>query len=190
MYNHVFMDDAPAHFPEFGATLKPWATADGFVATMGPQQAEFAGQCRALGRPELAQDPRFATLALRYKNALALRAEIEPLMAQFSNDQLEAAFSANGAPLGRVNERAAVLTDPQVRHNEALVEIDHGSIGRVRLARTAGRYDGQALPAPTGAARLGEHGVAVLRELGFDDARIAALIAAGVLRVPAAVPTP
>ena len=43
MYNHVFMDQAPAEFPEFGVNQKPWPTRDGLVATMCPQQAEFKG---------------------------------------------------------------------------------------------------------------------------------------------------
>ena len=105
-------------------------------------------------------------------------------MAQFSNSELQQSFRQHGAPLGRVNERSAVLTDEQVRHNAMLVEIDHGDLGRVRLARAAGKFDGQPMPAPGAAAHLGEHGQAVLAELGFDAAEVAALVADGVLRLP------
>ena len=184
MYNHVFVDQPPAHFPEMGATLKPWKTLDGFVATMAPQQAEFKAQCQALGRPDIADDPRFATLRRRNHNASELRALLEPLMAQFSTADLEQAFRARGAPIGRVNERGAVLDDAQVMHNGTVVEIEHGEIGRVRLARAAGRFDGKPLPAPAAAAHLGEHGRAVLEELGFDTAQIAKLLADGVLHLP------
>ncbi len=181
MYNHVFIDQPPAPFVEVGATQKPWQTADGFVATMAPQQSEFAGQCRALGVPELADDERFNSQRGRNRNALALRALLEPLMARRSTDDLQAAFRANGAPLGRVNERAAVLSDPQVQHNAALVEVDHGDLGRVRLARSAARFDGQALPPAGAAAHLGQHGEAILAELGFDAAEVARLVAQRVL---------
>ena len=184
MYNHVFVDAPPPHFPELGATQKPWQTADGFVATMAPQQSEFAGQCRALGAPEIASDPRFATQRGRNRHALALRALLEPLMARRSSDDLQASFRANGAPLGRVNERGAVLDDPQVQHNRALVEIDHGALGRVRLARAAAKFDGQPLPLAGPAAHLGEHGPALLAELGFDAAQVAQLVADGVLHLP------
>ena len=184
MYNHVFVDSPPAPYPEMGATQKPWKTADGFVATMGPQKAEFEAQCRALGRPDIAEDPRFRTIALRSRHQAELRALLEPLMAQFSNSELQQAFRQHGAPLGRVNERSAVLTDEQVRHNAMLVEIDHGDLGRVRLARAAGKFDGQPMPAPGAAAHLGEHGQAVLAELGFDAAEVAALVADRVLRLP------
>ena len=186
MYNHVWVDEPPPPLPEFGATQRPWRTADGHVATMVPQPAEFAGMCTALGRPDIPQDPRFATLPARYRNGAALRALLEPLMAQFDNATLEDRFRAHGAALGRVNERSEVLSDPQVLHNQSVVVVDNGDAGRVRVARSAARFDGQAQAPSRGAARLGAHSAEVLRELGFSDEQIAALVAQGVLRVPAA----
>ena len=184
MYNQVFIDDAPQGFPEMGITLKPYATLDGFVATMSPQQAEFVGLCRALGRPDIATDPRFANLQSRSRHPRELRALFEPLMAAMRTDEIEAACRREGAPLGRINEREQVLSDPQVLHNQALPQIDHGSVGRVRLARAAARFDGSALAPPQPAPHLGEHGLAVLQELGFDAAQIEQWQASGVLRVP------
>jgi crotonobetainyl-CoA:carnitine CoA-transferase CaiB-like acyl-CoA transferase len=55
-------------------------------------------------------------------------------------------------------------------------------VGRVRLARSAPRFDGQALPAPKPAPHLGEHGIAILREIGWSEAQIADLQQAGVLK--------
>ena len=78
----------------------------------------------------------------------------------------------------------AVLDDPQVRHNGQLVEIEHGELGRVRLARAAARFNGQPMPPPKPAAHLGEHGMAVLQELGLDPQQIERLVADGVLRLP------
>jgi crotonobetainyl-CoA:carnitine CoA-transferase CaiB-like acyl-CoA transferase len=184
MYNHVWVDDPPAPLPEFGATQRPWRTADGHVATMVPQPAEFAGMCAALGRPDIALDPRFATLPSRYRHGRELRALLEPLMAQFDNATLEERFRAHGAALGRVNERPEVLVDAQVRHNQAVVEVPNGDAGRVRVARSAARFDGQAQSPRRGGAHLGEHSTEVLQELGFDEARIAELLASGVVRQP------
>lgn len=184
MYNHVWVDEPPPAMPEFGATQRPWRTADGHVATMVPQPAEFAGMCAALGRPDIPQDPRFSTLPARYRNGPALRGLLEPLMAQFDNATLEDRFRTHGAALGRVNERPEVLSDPQVLHNQSVVVVDNGDAGRVRVARSAARFDGQAQVPSRGAARLGEHSAEVLRELGFSAEHIAALAAQGVLRVP------
>ena len=184
MYNHVWVDEPPPALPEFGVNQRAWRTADGHVATMVPQQAEFAGMCAALGRPDIALDPRFASLPARYRHGGELRTLLEPLMAQFDKATLEARFRQHGAALGRVNERHEVLLDPQVQHNQAVVEVANGDGERVRVARSAARFDGQAQAPRQGAARLGEHSIEVLRELGFDEPGIQALIDSGAVRLP------
>jgi len=186
MYNHVWVDDPPAAFPEFGANQRAWRTADGYVATMVPQPAEFLGMCTALGHPEIVDDPRFATLPARYRNGKALRALLEPLMAQFDNATLEARFRAHGAALGRVNERTDLMADPQVLHNGCAVLVPNGGGEPVRVARSAARFDGQVQAPSTGAAHLGEHSISVLQALGFDAQRIDALLANGTVRLPKA----
>jgi crotonobetainyl-CoA:carnitine CoA-transferase CaiB-like acyl-CoA transferase len=65
-----------------------------------------------------------------------------------------------------------------VRHNAALVEVDHGDAGTVRLARAAARFGSAAAPPPKPAPHVGEHGRELLTELGYDAARIDALLAA------------
>ena len=184
MYNHVWVDEPPPASPEFGVNQRAWRTADGHVATMVPQQAEFAGMCAALGRPDIALDPRFASLPARYRHGGELRTLLEPLMAQFDKATLEARFRQHGAALGRVNERHEVLLDPQVQHNQAVVEVANGDGERVRVARSAARFDGQAQSPRQGAARLGEHSIEVLRELGYDEPGIQALIDSGAVRLP------
>ena len=185
MFNHVFLDAPPAAMPEFGATQRPWRTADGFVATMVPQQGEFIGLCRALGRPDLALDPRFASQPARYRNGPALRELLEPLMAGFDRATLEAACRTHGVPMGVLNERAEVLADPQVLHNAVLVTVANGDAGRVRVARAAALFDGQPQQPHSGAGRLGEHGRAVLAELGLAPDAVDRLVADGVVRLPA-----
>ena len=186
MYNHVWLNDPPAPFPEFGATQRPWRTADGWVATMVPQQAEFQGLCNALGHPEITQDPRFASQVARYRHGPEARAVLEPLFAQTDTATLEQRCREEGAALGRINERLDLLADPQVQHNGCAVVVPNGDGDPVRVARSAARFDGQVQAPSRGAARLGEHSIAVLQELGFDDARIAALVASGAVRLPRA----
>ena len=184
MYNHVWVDDAPAAFPEFGATQRPWRTADGWVATMVPQQAEFQALCNALGQPGITQDPRFASQVARYQHGPEVRAVLEPLFAQADTATLERRCREEGAALGRVNERAELLADPQVLHNGCAVLVANGDGDRVRVARSAARFDGAAMAPTRGAARLGEHSAEVLQELGYEPDRIAALVASGAVRLP------
>ena len=176
MYNHVFVSEALPPAPEFGVQQRPYATRDGHVAVMTPQPDEFAALCRGLGRPELAGDARFAQVEARRRNFAELLTLLDALIAEHDTDTLVARLRAEGVPIGRVNQRREVLDDPQVRHNRALQQIDHGDLGSVRLARAAARFGSGDAPPLRPAPRLGEHGRELLAEMGLDMARIDALL--------------
>ena len=181
MYNHMWLDDPPPNLPEVGGTLRPYKTRDGYLATMTPQQDEFSALCKGLGAPELAQDPRFSSIQARSRYPEEIRAMLEALFAKHATDELVARLHAADAPVGKVNLKSQVIDDPQVLHNRALVEIDHGSLGRVRVARAAALFENSHSPAPRPAPHLGEHSEQVLRELGYDEAHISALKQAGAV---------
>ncbi len=185
MYNHMFLDDAPPLLPAFGATSRPWKTSDGHVATMAPLQSEFVALCKAVGREDIAADERFKDIPSRRRHAAALRETLEQAFSVLSCEQVLAQGRRFGLPIAKVNDLDEVITDPQVQHNDSLVAYPHGVQGRVRLARTAARFDGQATPIPGPAPHRGEHGRQILTELGYDEAGIADLIAQGALRLPA-----
>ncbi len=143
---------------------------------MTPQPDEFVALCKGLGHPELAADPRFATANARRHHVAELLPLLDALTAEHDTAELVATLSAAGVPIGQVNRHQEVIDDPQVRHNGAVVEIEHGDTGIVRLARAAARFGSAAAPTPGRAPHLGEHGRAVLSELGLDAARIDALL--------------
>ncbi|MGL6113199.1 MAG: CaiB/BaiF CoA transferase family protein [Rubrivivax sp.] len=178
MNNHLFVTDPPAAFPEFGIRQRPYRTRNGHVAAMTPQPDEFVALCKGLGHPELAADARFATANARRHHVAELLPLLDALIAEHDTDELVATLSAAGVPIGRVNRHQDVIDDPQVRHNAAVVEIDHGSTGTVRLARAAARFGGSAAPTPGIAPHLGQHSRDVLAELGYDTPRIDGLLAA------------
>jgi crotonobetainyl-CoA:carnitine CoA-transferase CaiB-like acyl-CoA transferase len=180
MYNHVFVSEPLPPYPEFGVQQRPYRTHDGHVAAMTPQPDEFAALCRGLGRPDLATDPRFAQIDARRRHAAELVAVLQTLVAAHRTDELVGTLRAAGVPIGRVNQRHEVLDDPQVQHNAALVTIDHGDAGTVRLARAAARFgDDKGPTRMRPAPHLGEHGRELLQELGFTAERIDTLLAPG-----------
>ncbi len=181
MYNHSFLDAPPAPFPEYGALVRLWTAADGQVAIGMMQDVEFVALARALGRPDIADDPRLQGVAGR----MALQAEWAPEFARAiagrTLDELMAGFIREGAVGGRVNDCAHVPDDPQVVHNAIVVEIDHGAAGRVRGARPAARFAASPATAGGAAPTLGEHNAEVLAALGFTAAEVAALRAEGAV---------
>ena len=177
MYNHVFLDDAPPPMPEFLQGHAPWQARDGHLVTQTAQQSEFNALCRALGRDDMTEDPRFASARERARHMREVRAQLGPLMAALGLDELVSLLERSGVPVGRVNRREEVVGDPQVRHNRLLREVAHPGMGRARLPRGVARFGPEAAdPGPAG--RLGEHTVQVLRELGYAQERIDALLQA------------
>lgn len=181
-YNHSFLDEPPAALPEFGAHQKLWRCRDGWLAMITPQNEEFAAMCRVLGAPQLITDARFVSIAARRLHQPPLRALLDPLVAQRGLDELVPALAAAGVPVGRVNTKAQLPTDPQVVHNHLLHDTDYPGLGRLRTPRAAAQFIGLPFDATRRAPHLGEHSRAVLLELGLDAAEVDALFASGAAK--------
>lgn len=184
MYNYSFLDDAPAAFPEYGAMMRLWSARDGQVAIGALQDAEFVALARAVGREDLATDPRFASVGSRMKHQKEWAPEIAATLAALDLDDLMAGFIREGAVGGRVNALPGVPGDPQVIHNAIVAMTDHGEIGRVQGARPAARFGHSPALPPRPAPHLGEHGRAVLGELGFDSDQIDDFVTQGAAILP------
>jgi crotonobetainyl-CoA:carnitine CoA-transferase CaiB-like acyl-CoA transferase len=138
--------------------------------------------CEVLGVPEWADDSRYDSNAKRVARRAELVEAIETRLAARGRDEWVTAFAAGGLPAGPINDIAEVFADPQVRHREMAVAVDHPTAGRVRLpgipvkfAGTPGRIQG---PPPL----LGEHTDEVLqRVLGLSPHEVAELRAEGVV---------
>jgi len=137
--------------------------------------------------PEWGQDPRYGSNARRVACRAELVREIEVRLQSRSRDEWVRLFAEAGLAVGPINDIRQVFEDPQVRHREMAVEVDHPTAGRIRLpgipvkfGETPGRIQG---PPPN----LGEHTDEVLREaLGYSAAAIADLRASGALGAPVA----
>jgi formyl-CoA transferase/CoA:oxalate CoA-transferase len=141
--------------------------------------------CPLIGRPDLADDPRFATNAQRIRHRGKLIDIIQQVLLTRSYEQWEATFLEAGVPVGAINNVAQLLEHPQVKARGAMVDMDHPRAGPVkmvgvpvRLSRTPGAV---RTPSPS----LGEHSAQTLRSLlGLPDDEIRRLIAAGVVHGP------
>ena len=182
LYNHAYIDAPRPAVPEFGASQRLWQCHDGWFAMITPQNDEFVAMCRVLGVPDLIAQAQFSTILARRDNALALRALLDPIVAQRSVHELLAQLGAAGVPVGKVNSKAGLAADPQIQHNRTLVDTVYPTIGRVRAPRAAAVFPSVQASEPPLAAHLGQHTREVLTELGKSAQEIDSLYASGVVR--------
>ena len=133
--------------------------------------------CRAIGRPELAGDPRYATLEERMQEG-RMRELVLLCDAIFASQPMsywQRALEAADVPYSVVATLDDVVADKQMAANGVFVEIDDPVLGRVRTVNTPLQIDGHPKVTPMPAPRLGEHTRAILAEIGLGEGEIAAL---------------
>ncbi|MGE5596105.1 MAG: CaiB/BaiF CoA transferase family protein [Hyphomicrobiales bacterium] len=154
---------------------------DCWVTIACENDEQFEALCRAIDRPELAADERFATNAARKANEDALDAEIEAWTSQRGHYSVMHQLQRFGVPAGAVLTIPELMADPQLRSRGQWLAHTHPDAGTWeveappwKMSRTPGAI---RLPAPG----FGEHNAWVLRDvLGLGDEEIARLYAEGV----------
>ena len=157
-------------------------TRDGYLMVGAGNESLWRAFCDVLDEPALARDPRYESNAKRVAARAELVARIEARLLTRDRDEWVAAFAAAGLPAGPINDIANVFADPQVRHREMVVEVEHPTAGRVRLPGIPVKFG--VTPARVGGPppRLGEHTDAVLGGLlGLTGPHIAGLRRSGAL---------
>ena len=163
------------------APYGPFRAADGGQVFLGVQNArEWQRFCaEVLGWPELADDDRFHTNALRVKNRNALYIVIESALGPLSTADVVARLEAAGIAYARMNSVAEYLAHPQLVERDCFREIG-SPVGPLRAALPPVRMEGVA-PALGDVPALGQHTDAILDELGIDRDTIAKWRTEGVI---------
>ncbi|HRO11986.1 CaiB/BaiF CoA-transferase family protein [Amaricoccus sp.] len=159
-------------------------TADGHVNLGVGNDSQFRRLCDLIGRPELAEDPRFARNAGRLEHRETLLADLRAAFLGRTSAAWIAACNAAGIPCGPIYSVPEMLADPHVEARGVVQETAHpGQPGApIRLLRSPLRIEGHDLGIRRAPPTLGEHTGEVLAELlGYDAARIAELRAGGVV---------
>ena len=156
--------------------------SEGSVMLVAGNDAQFRALCGVLGRPDLAQDPRFADNAGRRRHSHILLPAIAGIVATRSAAAWTEQLCAAGVPCGPVNDMAAVFADPQVQARDMRISLRHPTVGTLEMAGSPLRFSATPVEYRRPPPVLGEHTDAVLRdELGLDAVDIARLRTEGVV---------
>ncbi|MET0543806.1 MAG: CaiB/BaiF CoA-transferase family protein [Variovorax sp.] len=165
-----------------GLPSQAFACADHSIIVICGNEAQYQAFCKALGHPELADDPRFASNADRLRHRRELAQTFGAITAQWKSTDLLAALKAAGIPSGPVNDYREVFADPQVVHRGMALTVDHAQAGPTELCASPIRFVDVAARTPMAPPVLGQHTEDVLRdELGLDDGAIAQLRKSGAI---------
>ena len=159
-----------------------YKAAQGWIVLLVLER-QWESFCRALGRPELATDPRFATGAARGQNKAELTAIIEDWLARQPSDEAAlAVFEQHRVAAAPVLSVRDTVSHPYFTAREMVRKVPDPVLGEVTIPGFPFKF-GEIRELPDlRAPLLGEHNALVLRErLGLDAARIEALAKSGVL---------
>ena len=158
--NYFTSGKIPGRYGNAHANVVPYevfATADGHVILAVGNDSQFESFCKVAGRPELAADPRYATMPGRITNRSTLIPLLHEIFRQRPGRRWLADLEAAGVPCGPINDYKEVFEDPQVRHRGLKIEIPHTAgvpcptvASPMRFSETPVEYK---LPPPL----LGEH---------------------------------
>ncbi len=157
--------------------------ADGDYLIGANQDAIFGRLCEAMGQPELAADPRYATHTARGSHQAELDRLVEAWTRTRTVAEVEALCIAHAIPAGKVYRAPEMLEDPHFAAREAIVEVPHPAFGSVKMQnafpRLSATPSGVRRPAPR---EVGEDNAEVYgRELGLGADALEALKAARVI---------
>ena len=187
------LGDDPERFGDAHPSIVPYGmfeAADGPLIIAVGNNGQFEKFCReVIGRPEISEDPRFASNVNRSKNRLELGAQLRGIIRTLGRDVLLERLTSAGIPCGKVAGLYEALTSERTRRGRLVQDMPHPVVGTTPVFAPPYRLDGERLPIRLAPPALGEGTLEVLqRLLSMNEEQLQQLQAKGVLTLPQAAP--
>jgi crotonobetainyl-CoA:carnitine CoA-transferase CaiB-like acyl-CoA transferase len=163
------------------APYQAFAARDGWINIGGANQANWERIADVLGHPEWRDDPRFSTNSARMTNLAALTEAMNAVLATRTKADWISAFDLAGVPAGPVHTLGEALEHPQTLARDMVVDLVHPQAGATKALGCPIHFSQTPTHIGRPAPILGEHTRELLREYGYDDREIDALVADGVV---------
>jgi crotonobetainyl-CoA:carnitine CoA-transferase CaiB-like acyl-CoA transferase len=168
---------------DISAPRNAYRTKDGrWLAMSGSAPTIAMRALRAVGRPELTMDPKFAEAQQRLRNAAEIDAIMADWISQRTLDEALAVFEDAGVAAAPIYDAQQLLNDPQLRARDAYESIPDAELGSMRVQGPVPRFSATPGRVAHLGPRLGEHNTEVYGELlGLDTGRLQGLREQGVI---------
>ena len=141
---------------------------DRYITAGAVSDAEWRGMCRALNREDLIDDKRFSDSSSRMVNAQERKELTGEEISKWDSDELLERFQKEGVPCAPLLDRMELMDHEQITANETIWYDNFDGFGQIRQARPAARFSKTESKIVRPAPKLGEHGLEILSDLGYD----------------------
>lgn len=187
LWERTFRDDGPLGYPRtLAPSRKPYQAKDGWLAILPYTDRHWRRFFEIAGRPQVMQDPRFATMNTRSRHVEELYGMIAALAPQKTVADWVTALQAAEVPCMPVKSLAELFDDPHLKWRGLFQTSEHHSEGAITMPVPPIRFSATPSTHHRGAPLLGEDSAAVLRAAGVPEADIDALRRSGALVDPSA----
>jgi crotonobetainyl-CoA:carnitine CoA-transferase CaiB-like acyl-CoA transferase len=158
-----------------------YAAADGHLVVAVGNDVQWRGLCDALGRPDLRDDPAYATNAQRVNRRDAVNEELAASLAQHSVEHWTNRLREHAVPVAPVRTLGEVYASPQTQALGMIDTVSHPELGELEQIGFPVTFNGRRPRLRNAPPTLGQHSREVLVSLGYDDEAISDLLQSGGL---------
>lgn len=161
----------------FSPHRRPYHTQDGYICVLAVNDPQWRKLLKAIGHPEVLDDPKFSTMSARMRNVNLLYALLADTIQHKTTAEWEKIFNEQDIPNGPVRQLDDLMSDDYLQKTGFFQHHEHpteGPIVMTSIPQHFSRSPGSIRRLPP---NLGEHSEEILREAGFSDEAIASLLA-------------